>query len=432
MSWLDDYVNQHKEFEAPTSFYVWAGLASISAVIKDNVWIDRYLYKMYGNIYVMLHAESGMKKGPPINSSRKLVTEAIGGESIITGRSSIQGILKEMGTAHSEPGGKVIKKNSIYICSSELTSSLVDDPAVVQILTDLYDRNYNEVPWKSLLKMETFILTNPCVSMLTATNEAMSTDFLTGGAIRGGYIARTFVVYETKRNRPNSLQVPPERPIDYKSASDYLKVLSKLKGPFKPTGSRISTKDFPYSRYDKHADHTFYFTKAGIVYEDWYEEFIETIDNQDVKDETGVVNRFGDSVYKVAMLLQLSKGDKLELEEETMYEAIKACERFVGNARKVTMGKNGTSSSAMMKGMIIFALLERPEHKITRQLLMKKLMYHYSTEDEFNEIMNSLHSAGTLMIQHYGNTIVYYMNDEQVKSHMNLLDGKRKQGKIPG
>lgn len=430
MSWLDDYVNQHNEFEAPQSFYLWGGLAAISAVVKDNIWLDAAgLYNVYPNIYVMLHADSGLKKSSAVNSARKLVTESIGSDSIITGRSSIQGILKKMGTSESAPGGVIKHNSAVFICSSELTSSLVDDPVAAMILTDLYDRNYNDENWKSLLKMEQFSVGKPVVSMLTATTEASSSEFFEKSAIKGGYFARTFVIHESKRNRPNALLVPPKFKIDYKSSADYLRRLSKLRGGFKSLGSRTHTEDTPYKAYDKHANESFYYTKAGIVYQEWYYDFLETMDAQEVKDDTGTTNRFGDSVKKVALLLSLAKSDVLELTEETMYDAIKMCERLIGNVKKVTMGRNGTSSSAMIKGMIIFTLLERPEHKISRQMLMKKMMYHYSTEDEFNDIINSLHSAGSLMIEAYGNTMVYKMNDEQVKSHMNLLDGKRRQVK---
>src|SRR5690606_28300861 len=118
--------------------------AAISAVIKDNVWLDRAkVFKTYGNIYVMLHADSGLKKGPPVSMAKQLVKQ-VNNTRIITGRSSIQGILKEMGSAQTQPGGKVLTKSVVFVCSSELSSSIVEDKVATKILTDLYDRQYNE------------------------------------------------------------------------------------------------------------------------------------------------------------------------------------------------------------------------------------------------------------------------------------------------
>jgi hypothetical protein len=232
MSWLSELTKQHSEFESPLSFWWWGGVASISAVLKDNVWMDRYIYNLYPNVYIMLHADSGLKKGPPIAMAKKLV-KPVGGINIYQGRSSVQGILKEMGTMRSAPGGKVETASTAFICSSELSSSIVEDPVATKILTDLFDRQYNEDDWKSLLKAEQFKLNNPTISMFTATNEAMSEDFFTKSAIQGGYFARTFIVAETKRNKKNSLGYPPEYIPRYKEFTDYLIQLSKLKGPFR-------------------------------------------------------------------------------------------------------------------------------------------------------------------------------------------------------
>jgi len=122
MSWLDTIVKQHSELESPLNFWRWAGIAAISAVVKDNVYLNRQIHKLYPNIYVMLHADSGLKKGPPISMAKQLVSK-VNNTRIISGRSSIQGILKEMGTGHTDKEtGRVISTSTAFICSNELTS----------------------------------------------------------------------------------------------------------------------------------------------------------------------------------------------------------------------------------------------------------------------------------------------------------------------
>src|SRR5207344_3307951 len=147
-------------------------------------------------------------------------------------------ILKELGTAQTQPGGKVINKSCAFIASSELTSSIVGDPVAMDILTDLYDRQYNIGEWRSLLKMEQFNLKDPTITMLTATNEAHSNDFFGKKDIHGGYFARTFVVSENRRNRANSLLVPLTNPPKYDESIVYLKELAKLTGAFQPLASK--------------------------------------------------------------------------------------------------------------------------------------------------------------------------------------------------
>ena len=327
MTWLDKLLSQHNELESPTNFWLWGGMAAISATVKDNVWLDRQIYNLYPNIYVMFHAESGLKKGPPISMAKQLV-KGVGGTRIISGRSSIQGILKELGTAQTQPGGKVINKSCAFICSSELTSWIVEDKVATDILTDLYDRQYNMGEWKSLLKMEQFTLKDPTITMLTATNEAHSEDFFGKKDIHGGYFARTFVISENRRNRANSLLVPLTNPPNYIEAVEYLKELAKLSGPFAP----LATKELTPECSIPHAEHVTgemnYFSEAGLVYQKWYENFITETLTEDLRDDTGTLNRFGDSVLKVAMLLALSRSPELYIDPQSMELAIEYCRNF--------------------------------------------------------------------------------------------------------
>lgn len=420
-SWLNEIVNQHKELESPPSFWRWSAIAAISAVVKDQVWMDRQIFNLYPNIYVMLHADSGLKKGPPVSMARQLV-KAVNNTRIIAGRSSIQGILKELGTAYTQPGGKVMNKSVAFICSSELSSSIVGDPVATKILTDLYDRQYNVGEWKSLLKMESFELKDPTVTMLTATNEAMGEDFFTKAAIQGGYFARTFIVYEKTGENVNSLIYPLEVRPNYQSSSEYLKQLAKLSGQFHPLASVEKNDEFRFKKNFKGRD--IYFNEVGIIYEDWYHGFKELMKMQEIKDETGTMNRFGDSVLKVAMLLSLAEAPQLVITESAMRDSIAECEKLLGNARKTTLGKHGMSSAALLKSMIIFELLNRENHQVTRTVLMKKMWMHYQNSQEFDDMMMTFENAGMIRTESVGNQIIYRMPDEQVKELKKFMAGK--------
>ena len=425
MTWLEKLLYQHNELESPTNFWLWGGLASISAVVKDNVWINRQIYNLYPNIYVMFHAESGLKKGPPISMAKQLV-RAVGGTRIISGRSSIQGILKELGTAQTQPGGKVLNKSTAFICSSELTSSIVEDKVATDILTDLYDRQYNIGEWRSLLKMESFNLKDPTITMLTATNEAHSVDFFGKKDIHGGYFARTFVISENRRNRANSLLVPLLNPPKYLELAEYLKELAKLQGAFAPLATVEPTElcNIPYVEHV--TGETNYFCPAGLKYQKWYEEFIIQMVEQEMKDDTGTLNRFGDSVLKVAMLLSLARSPELYIDEESMQLAIDYCERLVGNVRQMTHGKKGLSESKGIKNLIIEEILGRNGNSISRAMLLKKMWAHYKEAHELDEIMLSFDAAGMIKTESIGNQVIYRMPENQVLEYRRLFTGKNK------
>ncbi len=363
-----------------------------------------------------------MKKGPPISMARQLV-KPVNSTRIISGRSSIQGILKDLGTAYTQPGGKVVSKSTAFICSSELSSSIVEDKVATKILTDLYDRQYNVGEWRSLLKMESFNLKDPTITMLTATNEAMAEDFFTRSAIQGGYFARTFIIYEKEGQASNSLMYPLHNPPNYVESAEYLKQLAALTGAFAPTASLEQNTEYRF-KMERHGRDV-YFNEAGIIYEEWYDRFKSMVKTVE-KDETGTLNRFGDSVLKVAMLLSLANSPILILTPEAMNEAITECEKLLGNVRKTTLGKQGLSSSAMLKTLIIMELLNRDTHNISRAVLMKKMWSHYQTATEFDEMMQSFEAAGMIHTSSIGNQIIYTMPDSQVLELKTYMAGKTK------
>jgi|PlaIllAssembly_1097288.scaffolds.fasta_scaffold05313_3 hypothetical protein len=422
MSWLQSIIKQHEELESPVSFWYWSAIAALSAVVKDQVWLNRQIYNLYPNIYVMLHAESGLKKGPPISMARQLV-KPVNNTRIISGRSSIQGILKDLGTAYTQPGGKIQTKSVAFICSSELSSSIVEDKVATKILTDLYDRQYNVGEWRSLLKMETFELKDPTITMLTATNEAMSEDFFTRSAIQGGYFARTFIIYEKESKVSNSLIYPLSNPPNYATSADYLKQVAKLQGQFHPIAQVEKDDEFRYRKVKHGRD--IYFNETGVIYDDWYENFKELVKASE-RDETGTLNRFGDSVLKVAMLLSLAQEPTLFLKREAMIEAITESEKLLGNVRKTTMGRHGISQSSLLKTMIIMELLNRENHQITRTVLMKKMWQHYENSVEFDDIMQSFDASGMIMTNNVGNQILYTMPPNQVEELKVYMAGKSK------
>lgn len=343
----------------------------------------------------MLHADSGLRKGPPISLAKTLV-KGVNNTNVIGGRSSIQGILKEMGTARSGVKGNIESMSTVFIASSELTSSLVEDKIATTILTDLYDRNYNTGEWKSLLKMETFSLKNPTVTMLTATNEAHSQDFFQKKDIKGGYIARTFIVYEHEEGNINSLMFEPKYKRDDKILIDYLKELSKLRGQV-----QISYED-------------------RMFFNNWYIDLKKNIKVNKIKDPTGTLNRFDDSVLKVALLISLSKEPRLIIDRSSMEEAIEHCEKFLGNVRRTTLGASSNEHIyAQHKTILLNELLDAPEHFITRRQLNAKYFMMANSKD-WDEVAKSIEDSGFLQIKVSGENIIYFMDPitvEEFKKH---------------
>jgi hypothetical protein len=274
--------------------------------------------------------------------------------------------------------------------------------------------------------MESFTLKDPTITMLTATNEAMSDDFFTRSAIKGGYFARTFIIYEKSSPIVNSLIYPLEDEINYTSVADYLKEVAKLNGPFKPLASNDKTDEYRYRKVKKgkRGNRDIWFNEVGIVFDNWYEVFCEMKILEENRDDTGTMNRFDASVLKIAMLLSLATEPKLEIGLEAMNEAILQCERLLGNVRRTTMGKQGISQSAILKTLIIMELLNRTPHTVSRMVLMKKMWQNYETPEEFDNMMQGFDAAGMIKTSSVGNQILYTMPETQVQELQIFMAGR--------
>jgi hypothetical protein len=379
VSWVNDVLKSTNELESPERFYKWGALSAIAAVLRKNVYLDRYSYKLWPNIFVVFVARSGLRKGAPVTMSRSLVEE-VKCTRIIIGRSSMPQVIKDLSKAYSTEDGKVIKEAHGYLVSGELAAFFVKDPDALTVLTDLYDTHGYEKEWKNSLKgTGVDVLKAPCVTLLGATNEDHFSEAIPPNAVGGGFIARTFLIFEDRRRRINSLIDPPKNLVTVKDLSQYLIEVSKLSGPF---GMTLQAK----TKYDK-----------------WYTSF----STQDHQDPTGTLERIHDGILKVAMLLSLSEDLDLVIHERHLDEAMEDCLKCTGGMRQVTMGQ-GKSTLAYATKLVLQELIRRPDHSLERQKLLSKYWGQFDAFD-LDRIAETLDSAGAITIKRAGKTTMYVL-----------------------
>ncbi len=75
---IQRYVHLTRQFEAPTSFHVFSLLAALAASTSRTVVIDRGGYRLWPNLYVLLHGPSGLGKGIASDHAKGIVKAAAG------------------------------------------------------------------------------------------------------------------------------------------------------------------------------------------------------------------------------------------------------------------------------------------------------------------------------------------------------------------
>jgi hypothetical protein len=351
MSWLEVLLDSTKEAEAPIRYFWWSGLAALSAVAGKKVYLQRGpFYKLYPNIYVALvSARSGLRKGIPIMVAKKLVTD-LDSIRVVSGCSSIQALTKELSMQQTFKSGAVVNEAQGLMISDEFESFLTEDPRALTYLTALHNTHEHEDSWKKRLKGSPLEeLKSPCLTLLVASNEALFESVVKQKDIEGGFIARTFIVHESKKKLINDLIYTDEEIEDLleKDSKAHEFLTTRLKEVNKLSGKMALD------------------SKAVNLYRSWYEQ----LSLSDFDDKTGSIDRLGDQVLKVAMLISISNSNSLSISENDLETAIDAAELCISNTRQISMEKEkGDINPVIQK--VLKELIKAPEQTLTRKKLM--------------------------------------------------------------
>lgn len=396
-SWIDTVVESTKNVEAPERYFWWASAAAISAVVRKNVFLSRAgHYNLYPNIYVALVSKhSGLRKGYPISLTSKFIN-GVQCTRVIEGRSSIQAVIREFSNQLTLSNGKVLSDAHGIMVSGEFDTMLLKDPDALTILTALYNTHEHNGRWKNTLKGSAVEeLKNPCISMLVASNEVLFDDFVKQKDVEGGFVARTFIVHESKRRTINDLIDPDPDIIDAEKIIAELDEISKIKGEFKWSQS------------------------AKEVYRPWYRE----ICTAEYEDSTGSINRLGDSVLKIAMILNLAYRRDLVLQAEEIELAIEKCQSCLAGVKTLTRS-TGISDIAPATKRVLDRLLAAPGFIMQRKKLLQKL--HPDLDAVIlDRVVDTLDQAGAIVASRdNSHQICYRLTEKAVQMYTKFVENE--------
>lgn len=390
-SFIDLVLDSTKEYEAPRRFYYWAALASVSAILKDRVWFDMgKAYKLYPNIYVLLYGPSGVRKGPAIALAEQIVKK-VDNTRVINGRSSIEAIIKELSLVITRPKREPLKDAAGFVVASELSSSIISNPSAMDIMTNLYDRMYNETEWKYKLKVgESNTLNKPTITWLSGTNEALFKDFVPEKNIHGGLIGRMYMISENKPGNINALMFDPDIVPDINKMAELIRPVSELQGPFEMSDEL------------RHA------VKA------WYQEFVTKV-APTLGDETGFVARVLDFVIKNAMLISSGRrGDKI-INDEDLKESMDVTIPLILPTKRASQSlKKGDPAIVEKRGLVLTYIANRPGFTCTRIEILKSLGLKLDHED-LDKVINLMLQMDVVDVNSHGGQVHYRLKTENEK-----------------
>lgn len=386
MSFIDLVLESTVEYECPRRFYYWSALSAVSAILKDAVYFDMAkAYRLYPNIYVLLYGPSGVRKGPAIALADKVV-RLVDTTRVINGRSSIEAIIKELATFTTREKKAPINDSCGFVVASELSSSIISNPAAMDIMTNLYDRIYNDDEWKYKLKVgESNTLNKPTITWLSGTNEALLNDFLPEKNIHGGLIGRMFMIVENKTTRFNSLMYDPKILPDYDKMASLLLPLSKLKGAFRMEDSLRGEVD------------------------NWYNKFMMEV-SPTLNDETGFVSRILDFIIKIAMIVSSGRRGDMILNEDDIKEGIEVVQPLIVPTKRISQSlKKEDVSSVQKRGLVLNYITNKPNYQCSRKDILKNLGLKLDHED-LDKVVSLMLQMQIVQVESQGSEILYKLN----------------------
>lgn len=318
----------------------------------------------------MLVADSGLRKGFAASLAKTLVSLA-DCTRVISGRNSIEAIIKTLATTVTRPKRTPLTKAHGFVVSGELSTTFIENPFTFTILMDLFDGHYHKEGWENTLKSTGVEeLKNISVNMLGAINPVLFKSMLQKKDVTGGFIARTVIIEENERSCINSLIKPPKKTLDIMGLAEHLKKLSTLEGQF------------------------VWDPETAEHFDKWYVGF----NPAKMKDETGTARRIHDQITKVAMLLALAEGTELVLHKRHIDGAMMLLERVIRTAGNIGKGQGGLTDFGPKIKLVLDEITKAEGHKVKRSHILRKY-WSDMTSPELDVIVITLEQSKAICIK---------------------------------
>lgn len=376
------FIEAHKEYESPTSFWKWAAYSIVGSMLRSKVWFQHKNVKIFPNTYVVFLADSAQyRKGEPIGAARRLLG-LVNHTKVFSGTASIQAILDLLSQAIANKNSPApLRGGSALITADELAAFFVADPRLIPLLTDIWTpREKYEYHLRST---SSITIDDLCPSLLAASNEIFLREVYDSRAVYGGLLGRTFMIKPDETRPANSLMGEDGQvAVDEKALVDGLFKIRELNG-------RV--------RFTKEAQET---------YHNWYIELYNSYKNH--PDKTGVIQRMHTQVIKIAIIIAASHYT-LEITKDMTDTAILSVADLRQNYELYVMS-SGQSNLATIGAKFLASAYEKAGHKITRKEFLMKNWQEITSED-FEKLVVTLQAGGMLELDaDMGGEIAYRLS----------------------
>ena len=401
-NWLDVYLQYTACSEAPELYHIWVGLTIISAVLKRKVWKGRGHLTLFPNLYTFLVGPSGTRKSSAIHIGEELLT---GGVQVPNphGVQTAQGVPSPPHIIDSFRTPELFINELANICPNYTPPKspfliLADEAPtffrrakyaqdLIPLLIKLYDCK-TSAPGTLGRGIEN--IEDPYATGLWGVIPEVLVDLMPKEAAAGGFASRCIWVYSEDTGR---CFAHPELEDGY-DPQLYVDLVHDLTEIAQLEGEITLTSD-AYKYFDK-----------------WYKkvrgEIAQTVDLRYM----GYMNRKGDMVYKVAMLLAIAEGNRLRVNDKHFMQARMLYETLEPDLGKVYVGASGRAPTLDNRDVVV-KILMRKGVWMPRMDLTKACYNNRITAAMLDDCLEQLTEEGVLDWRQVGKALQYKMKTKK-------------------
>ena len=286
-SWIDSYLDYTTNQESPTIFHKWVGLAIVAATMERHVVLDMGAYRLFPNLYTVLVSDSALcKKTTAMDMGYDVLMMLKNKVNVFAQKITPEALIARLASQlEKSDSGRIIRDCVSLIFAPELSVFLGTDAyksGLVSILTELF-QGRDEWSYETRLHGEEK-LQNTLINFFGASTPRWLKIGIPADQAGGGFTSRIVFVYSDKPRPP--IPFPTiDKAHQAKLAHD-LNIIRSLKGKF----------------------------KWNVDAKEWYKHWYKSKGFLPISDAlSGYQYRKHDLLLKVAMLLSLCRGNKLEL-----------------------------------------------------------------------------------------------------------------------
>ncbi len=328
--------------DAPPVFYHAASILVASQAIQRRRWIQWGSTKIYPNLYLCLVGPTKIvRKSTVLDIAQNFVT-ALNENYVLPVEFSYEQVL----TVLSKQSQGTFFYDEFKVLNSLLGRDYM--ASMESFLTYIFScPRYH----KTERKKESFLISEPCLSILTATTPEWFLESLTENKIRGGFTNRFVFIYASIKSRtdviPNEIEITQEKNIN-KSLAEIAQC---------PDGRMILSPE------------------AKTIFSEWYINFEKRYEKLDPIFKE-MYARLDIYALKFSIVLQTCEDQKLVITKKTMIESIQFCDWIINSTEKLCEDELSFSKMEKYEKRVLRCF--NGTNKISRRNLLR--MTHLSSK----------------------------------------------------